>query len=110
MRNAIKNYWSVTNEKRIDVSALVGTNLEEHLSGVLAAEIAREIDKKIVETLMIDVLIGEGWVDSKIKAPYRDWYIETAAWIHLNAVGDYKLLSGRGCRIQTTEKEVRTMK
>lgn len=70
-------------------------NSEEHLSGVLAAEIAREIDKEIVETLMIDVLIGEGWVDSKIKAPYRDWYIETAAWIHLNAVGDYKLLSGR---------------
>ena len=77
--------------------------LEEKFASILSAEIAREIDKEILDTLMIDVLTSEGWIQTKINpafdnntAMYRStWYAETAEWIHVNAIGDYKMLRGQ---------------
>lgn len=77
--------------------------LEEKFASILSAEIAREIDKEILDTLMIDVLTSEGWIQTKINpafdnntAMYRStWYAETAEWIHVNATGDYKMLRGQ---------------
>ena len=77
--------------------------LEEKFASILSAEIAREIDKEILDTLMIDVLTSEGWIQTKINpafdnntAMYRStWYAETAEWVHLNATGDYKMLRGQ---------------
>jgi hypothetical protein len=77
--------------------------LEEEFASILSAEIAREIDKEILDTLMIDVLTSEGWIHTKINpafdnntAMYRStWYAETAEWVHLNATGDYKMLRGQ---------------
>jgi hypothetical protein len=77
--------------------------LEEKFAKQLSDEIAREIDKEILETLMIDVLTDKGWIQTKINpafgnntAMYRStWYAETAEWIHMHATGDYKMLRGQ---------------
>jgi hypothetical protein len=77
--------------------------LEKELLNRASNEIAREIDREILDTLMIDVLTDEGWVQAKINpafnnntAMYRStWYTDTAEWVHKNATGDYKLLKGQ---------------
>ncbi len=77
--------------------------LEEKFAKQLSDEISREIDKEILETLMIDVLTEEGWIQTKINpafsnntAMYRStWYTDTAEWIHMHAKGDYKMLKGQ---------------
>jgi len=78
-------------------------HLEEKFAKQLSEEIAREIDKEIIEILMIEMLTDKGWTQTKINpafnnntAMYRStWYTETAEWIHLNAIGDYKMLQGQ---------------
>jgi hypothetical protein len=77
--------------------------LEEKFASELSREIAREIDKEIIEILMIEILKDKGWIQTKINpafnnntAMYRStWYAETAEWVHKNATGDYKLLKGQ---------------
>jgi hypothetical protein len=78
--------------------------LEEKFAKQLSDEIAREIDKEILDTLMIDVLTSEGWTVTTMNPAFEppltrvsngEWYSETAEWIHLNARGDYKLLKGQ---------------
>jgi hypothetical protein len=77
--------------------------LEEEIANHLATEIAREIDKELLDTIMIDVLKSEGWTATNINPAYGkssivneiDWYAETAEWIHVNATDDYKLLRGQ---------------
>lgn len=66
-------------------------------------DLAKHIDKEIVDTIMIDVLKDEGWAVTNINPAYGngsivkeiDWYAQTAEWIHVNATGDYKLLKGQ---------------
>ena len=70
-----------------------------------AKDMARQIDKELLDDLMIDVLTSEGWSRTNVsplsseygmmKKPFEDWYSRTAEWVHLNANGDYKLLKGR---------------
>jgi hypothetical protein len=79
--------------------------LEEEYAGILSAEIAREIDKEIIDTLMIDVLTSEGWIQTRVDPAFEDmgmlsgrfeeWSTKTAEWVHKNATGDYKLLKGQ---------------
>ena len=77
------------------------SSLEDELLATFTEEIAREIDKEILETIMIDVLTDEGWTLTKINHIFgdvvsrNDWYSKTAEWIHLNAQGEYKLLNGQ---------------
>jgi hypothetical protein len=76
---------------------------EEEFASILSAEIAREIDKEIIEILMIEMLKDEGWIQTKINPAFGNntamfrstWYTETAEWIHMNATGDYKMLQGQ---------------
>jgi hypothetical protein len=78
---------------------------EEAFLNRASDEIARQIDKEILDTLMIDVLTSEGWAQTKINPPFSDygmmgkpfeeWYSRTAEWVHLNATSDYKLLKGQ---------------
>jgi hypothetical protein len=77
--------------------------IEDEIATSLAEQIAKEIDKEILDTIMIDVLTKEGWTATSINpafgkgsiVPEIDWYAETAEWIHINAIGDYKLLKGQ---------------
>ena len=80
--------------------------LEEEMLDHAAKNIAREIDKELLDIIMIDVLTkDEGWILTKVNpafadigmlsGKYEEWYSKTAEWIHLNAQGDYKLLKGQ---------------
>jgi hypothetical protein len=76
---------------------------EEVFVKQLSEEIAREIDKEIIEILMIEMLKDEGWIQTKINPAFGNntamfrstLYTETAEWIHMNATGDYKMLQGQ---------------
>jgi hypothetical protein len=78
-------------------------HLEEKFAKQLSEEIAREIDKEIIEILMIELLTDKGWIQTKINPAFGNntamnrstWYTETAEWIHMNATGDYKMLQGQ---------------
>lgn len=80
------------------------SKLEDKMLDRAGAEIAREIDKEILDSIMIDVLKSEGWTETTINPAHNEtsiayvrhdeWYTKTAEWIHLNATGDYKLLRG----------------
>jgi hypothetical protein len=80
--------------------------LEKEILEQSSKDIARAIDKELLDTIMIDVLTkDEGWVLTKINpafpkygmmsGSFEEWYSQTAEWIHLNAKGDYKLLKGQ---------------
>lgn len=80
------------------------TGLEEQVLESLGQQIAREIDKEILDTIMMDALTAKGWTTTSINPafsannilfPKNEWYSLTAEWIHLNATGDYKLLKGQ---------------
>ena len=66
-------------------------------------EMARAIDKELLDDLMTDILTKDGWIQTKINPAFGkgylvteiDWYAQTAEWIHINAKGDYKLLKGQ---------------
>ena len=79
--------------------------LENDIAQSLADEIAKEIDKNLLDDIMIAILKDEGWIETKVNPAYTDmgmlsgryeqWYSQTAEWIHINAQGDYKLLRGQ---------------
>ena len=80
-------------------------SLEEDIAQSLADEIAKQIDKELLDDIMIAVLKNEGWIETKVNPAYTDmgmlsgkyeeWYSKTAEWIHINAQGDYKLIKGQ---------------
>ena len=77
-------------------------SLQDDILDHLGKEMAREIDKELLDDLMIDVLKDKGWIATKVdptvtdigieSGRFNEWYSQTAEWIHLNAQGDYKLL------------------
>jgi hypothetical protein len=80
-------------------------SLQDDILDNLAKRMADQIDKELLDDLMIDVLKDEGWIQTKVNPGFTDmammygapsdWYTKTAEWIHLNAQGDYKLLKGQ---------------
>jgi hypothetical protein len=80
-------------------------NLEKEIMGKLSQEMAREIDKEIIDNIVIEMLTKDGWTQTKLNPafseygmmgkPFEDWYSQTAEWVHLNATGDYKLVKGQ---------------
>lgn len=80
-------------------------SLENDIAQSLADEIAKQIDKELLDDIMIAVLKNEGWIETKVNPAYTDigmlsgkyeeWYSKTAEWIHINAQGDYKLIKGQ---------------
>lgn len=79
--------------------------LEQEIMESKAKEIQEQINKDLLDDLMINILTDEGWVQTKVNPAFTDmgmlsgryeqWYSQTAEWIHLNAQGDYKLLRGQ---------------
>lgn len=67
-------------------------SIEDHFSAILSEEIKKEIDEGILSNIMTET----GWirVDVDCGSLHPKRAIETAAWIHQNAQGDYKLLGG----------------
>jgi len=80
-------------------------SLEDDIAQSLAEKMAKDIDKELLDDMMISVLKDEGWTETKINpafppigmmsGSYEQWYSQTAEWIHLNATDDYKLLKGQ---------------
>jgi hypothetical protein len=83
-------------------------SLQDDILDQMGKDMAREIDKDLLDIIMIDVLTkDEGWIATKVNPAFTDigmnivpsrfddWYSQTAEWIHLNAQGDYKLLKGQ---------------
>jgi hypothetical protein len=82
-------------------------SLQDDILDHMGKEMAREIDKELLDDLMITVLKDEGWIATKVNPAFTDigmnivpsrfddWYSQTAEWIHLNVQGDYKLLKGQ---------------
>lgn len=81
------------------------TELEKELLERSSKDIARQIDKELLDDIMIAVLKDEGWIETKVNPAYTDmgmlsgryeqWYSQTAEWCHRYAQGDYKLLKGQ---------------
>jgi hypothetical protein len=77
--------------------------LIDEMLDMAAKDIAKQIDKELLDTIMIDVLTKEGWAVTSMNPAFGkgsisteiNWYTETAEWIHINATGDYKLLRGQ---------------
>ena len=78
--------------------------LEQDILDNMAKEMAREIDKELLDDIMISVLKDQGWTATTMNPAFEppitrvsetEWYSETAEWIHLNVTGDYKLLKGQ---------------
>jgi hypothetical protein len=79
--------------------------VEEDMLDRMAEDMAREIDKELLDDLMTTVLVDDGWTRTKVdpaftdvgmlSGRYEEWYTKTAEWIHKNAQGDYKLLKGQ---------------
>ena len=81
------------------------SKLEQDMLDRVAEEMAREIDKELLDDIKIAVLTNEGWIKTTVNPAYTDmgmlsgryeqWYSQTAEWIHKNAQCDYKLLKGQ---------------
>jgi hypothetical protein len=79
--------------------------LEQEIANDLATRMAKQIDRELLDDIMIAVLTDEGWTSTTVNPAYTDmgmlsgkyeeWYSKTAEWIHINARGDYKLVKGQ---------------
>ena len=79
--------------------------LKQEMLDRMGKQMAREIDKELLDDLMIDVLTKDGWVQTKVNPAFtdmgmlsgrfEDWYARTGEWCHLYAQGEYKLLKGQ---------------
>ena len=74
--------------------------LEDEIASTLSEQIAKQIDKELLDDIMLNLLTKDGWTRARINPAFtdivsnNDWYTTTAEWIHLNIRGDYKLLKG----------------
>jgi hypothetical protein len=79
--------------------------LEEEILTEMSKDIARAMDKELLDDVMIAVLTNDGWTATTVNPAYTDigmlsgkyeeWYSKTAEWIHINARGEYKLVKGQ---------------
>jgi hypothetical protein len=80
-------------------------SLEEDIANDLATRMAKQIDRELLDDIMIAVLTDEGWTATTVNPAYTDigmlsgkyeeWYSKTAEWVHKNAHGEYKLVKGQ---------------
>ena len=85
----------------------ISRSLQDDILDRMGKEMAREIDKDLLDNIMIISMIDEGWIQTKVNPAFTDigmnivpsrfdeWYSQTSEWIHLNAQGNYKLLKGQ---------------
>jgi hypothetical protein len=80
-------------------------SLEEEILTEMSKDIARAMDKELLDDVMIAVLTNDGWTATTVNpaytnmgmlsGKYEEWYSKTAEWIHINARGEYKLVKGQ---------------
>lgn len=71
-------------------------NLDGHADTItmaFARALQEEIDKEIIEELMLVTHLNEGWVEPKFK--YDNKNADIGAWVHQHAQGEYKNLNGK---------------
>ena len=71
-------------------------NLDSHedtITMAFARALQEEIDKEIIEELMLVTHLKEGWVEPKFK--YDNKNADIGAWVHQHAQGEYKNLNGK---------------
>lgn len=76
------------------------TTPEDEYYSKAALDMAKTIDQEILDTLKIEELLKQGWVDSRLRAPTdwiasREWIGDTAEWCHTQCTGDYKYCGQR---------------
>ena len=71
-------------------------NVDEYLYHNAALAMANEIDKQLINNLIIvDLIEKSGWTKTNLEMTFSDFSIsDISAWIHINATGDYKLVDG----------------
>ena len=79
------------------------TNIRDDILNHWAEQIAYDIDKEIIESMLIKGLIADGWTKAPVTWAQdflKDmWSLETAVWCNKNATdsGKYAISSRRGC-------------
>jgi hypothetical protein len=79
--------------------------LEQEMLDRMGKEMAREIDKDLMDDITIAILINDGWTETKVNPAFtdmgmlsgrfEDWYAQTGEWCHRYAQGEYKLVKGQ---------------
>ena len=79
----------------VEIKAEPGTWDAENLASMSAwaKALQEEIDKEIVEELMLTMHLTEGWIEPKFK--YDKSNADIGAWVHVHAQGEYKNLNGK---------------
>lgn len=57
--------------------------------------LARQIDQEIVDNIMAEKLIRDGWTRANVsmeRYKITNTIVEIAAWVHTTATADYKLV------------------
>ena len=80
-------------------------DFEKDIIESMSNEMARKIDKELLDDLMIDVLKDEGWIATKVNpaftdmgmlsGKFEDWYVRTGEWVQKYAQGEYRLIKGQ---------------
>lgn len=81
-------------------------SLQQEILTQACVDLAREIDQSIMDDIVMETLIQDGWTRTNANSPaitdmglisgrYEAWYRQTREWVHLNATGDYKLIKGQ---------------
>lgn len=70
-------------------------SIEDEMYEQAARLIAEQIDKELIEGMQAEHLLKQGWTKSPVDCQplSAEQIANTAAWAHLNATGDYKLLN-----------------
>jgi hypothetical protein len=72
----------------------------DDLARTFSEELAKEIDREILNDILAIRLIKEGWVQPSIpyvkyRWPFNDRLAEIGEWVHLHATGDYRNINGK---------------
>jgi len=81
------------------------TILEKEMIEAKAKEMQQAIDSEVINSILLESLIHEGWTPAKVNPAFtdmgmlsgrfEDWYSQTGEWCHRYAQGDYKLIKGQ---------------
>lgn len=72
-------------------------SIEDELLEQLAEEVAKEIDAEIINSMIEESLVADGWVKApfstgKFLFPFVFQLDDVSAWIHQNATAEYRII------------------
>lgn len=71
----------------------ITSNYKDTITMAYARALQEEIDREIVEELMLVTHLEDGWIEPKFK--YDKSNADIGAWVHVHAQGEYKNLNGK---------------